>query len=287
MTKTITNPENGFALICENGGSCEAAEFTFNFDTNIRYLDGFMFKGEGSGKGATININNNQVNTVEIDNIYCIAQDSCKDTTFVTGTNVEIGDIFCYPGTCDGCIITIDNSPSTQGIPCDSSQTLPPVQTQTTPSVTNICAADTRECPDGSFVGRDAANNCDFFLCPPIFMPQQTGTSIPVQTTTSGPIRTIIPMDVQTTTSAPMTTTTTTTAPEQTTLAPGLIIPQAVSAVFCTMDVRQCPDGTFVGRDGSNNCEFYRCPMSKRPLPPIDPFPPQIQPIQPIIPRRQ
>ena len=30
--------------------------------------------------------------------------------------------------------------------------------------------------------------------------------------------------------------------------------------VFCTMDAKMCPDGSFVGRDGSNNCEFFPCP---------------------------
>ncbi len=28
----------------------------------------------------------------------------------------------------------------------------------------------------------------------------------------------------------------------------------------CIMDVKMCPDGSFVGRDGSNNCEFFPCP---------------------------
>jgi len=31
-------------------------------------------------------------------------------------------------------------------------------------------------------------------------------------------------------------------------------------AIFCTEDLRQCPDGSFVGRDPSNNCEFFPCP---------------------------
>ncbi|HOZ53241.1 MAG TPA: thioredoxin domain-containing protein [bacterium] len=30
--------------------------------------------------------------------------------------------------------------------------------------------------------------------------------------------------------------------------------------VFCTMDAKMCPDGSFVGRDGDNNCEFFPCP---------------------------
>lgn len=32
-------------------------------------------------------------------------------------------------------------------------------------------------------------------------------------------------------------------------------------AVFCTMDVKMCSDGSYVGRDPENNCEFYACPV--------------------------
>lgn len=28
----------------------------------------------------------------------------------------------------------------------------------------------------------------------------------------------------------------------------------------CTMDAKVCPDGSAVGRDGDNNCEFFPCP---------------------------
>jgi protein-disulfide isomerase len=30
--------------------------------------------------------------------------------------------------------------------------------------------------------------------------------------------------------------------------------------VACTMDAKICPDGSYVGRDGNNNCEFSPCP---------------------------
>ncbi len=30
--------------------------------------------------------------------------------------------------------------------------------------------------------------------------------------------------------------------------------------VACTLDAKICPDGTAVGRDPENNCEFYPCP---------------------------
>ena len=29
----------------------------------------------------------------------------------------------------------------------------------------------------------------------------------------------------------------------------------------CTADVIECPDGTYVARDPTNNCEFFDCPI--------------------------
>ncbi|MEK6889375.1 MAG: hypothetical protein AABW80_04695 [Nanoarchaeota archaeon] len=31
--------------------------------------------------------------------------------------------------------------------------------------------------------------------------------------------------------------------------------------VFCTQDIRECSDGSFVSRDSNNNCEFKSCPV--------------------------
>jgi hypothetical protein len=36
--------------------------------------------------------------------------------------------------------------------------------------------------------------------------------------------------------------------------------PSAPVASACTMDAKVCPDGTAVGRDGANGCEFLPCP---------------------------
>ncbi|MBI5072800.1 hypothetical protein HZA99_03200 [Candidatus Woesearchaeota archaeon] len=30
--------------------------------------------------------------------------------------------------------------------------------------------------------------------------------------------------------------------------------------IVCTADVQECSDGSFVGRDVNNNCEFKECP---------------------------
>ncbi len=35
---------------------------------------------------------------------------------------------------------------------------------------------------------------------------------------------------------------------------------EELEKVVCTADVEECPDGSFVGRDQLNNCEFMDCP---------------------------
>ncbi len=40
--------------------------------------------------------------------------------------------------------------------------------------------------------------------------------------------------------------------------------------VFCTADVKECPDGTFVSRNPENNCEFYECPVVGDQEPPLE-----------------
>lgn len=34
--------------------------------------------------------------------------------------------------------------------------------------------------------------------------------------------------------------------------------------IACTQDAKICPDGTGVGRDPANNCEFKPCPGEKK-----------------------
>ena len=34
---------------------------------------------------------------------------------------------------------------------------------------------------------------------------------------------------------------------------------EELEQIVCTADVYECPDGSFVGRDSLNNCEFKEC----------------------------
>lgn len=73
----------------------------------------------------------------------------------------------------------------------------------TCPDCDTQCTFDVSECPDGSFVSRDPCNNCEFFPCPSC--------------------------DNQ-----------------------------------CTFDVFECPDGSYVSRDPCNDCEFRPCPCQEQ-----------------------
>lgn len=50
--------------------------------------------------------------------------------------------------------------------------------------------------------------------------------------------------------------------PQTPIFAPPLPPPTPTEAVACTQDAKECPDGSFVGRDPKNNCEFVACPAS-------------------------
>ena len=46
----------------------------------------------------------------------------------------------------------------------------------------------------------------------------------------------------------------------QQSVAPNVPSSQPEAATSCTDDVKQCSDGSYVGRDPNNNCEFRPCP---------------------------
>jgi len=43
-------------------------------------------------------------------------------------------------------------------------------------------------------------------------------------------------------------------------VAASSFVVSASAQVACTMDAKMCPDGSYVGRDANNNCEFKQCP---------------------------
>ena len=80
------------------------------------------------------------------------------------------------------------------------------------PTTEVFCTMDAKVCPDGSYVGRNPDNNCEFYACP-------TTNSVDSNSVDS-------------------------------------------NIVACTADAMVCSDGSYVGRNPDNNCEFYPCPTN-------------------------
>ena len=47
----------------------------------------------------------------------------------------------------------------------------------------------------------------------------------------------------------------------------GTVTPINNVTVMCTSDVKQCPDGSYVGRNPYNSCQFYSCPATNQTTP--------------------
>ncbi len=92
-----------------------------------------------------------------------------------------------------------------------------------------VCAMDAKPCEDGSFVGRGGIN-CEFTSC-----------SLAAAHTKNN--------DTKAASS-------TATKPSDGEKKGGVVSEQPM---FCTMDAKQCPDGSYVGRSGPK-CEFAVCP---------------------------
>lgn len=92
-----------------------------------------------------------------------------------------------------------------------------------------FCTADAKICPDGSAVGRDHTNNCEFFPCPPF-----EGCS---KDAVQCPDGSVVGRDPN----------------NNCAFAP------CPGTQGCTEEAKQCPDGSFVERNPANNCEFFPC----------------------------
>eukprot|EP00483_Globobulimina_turgida_P001615 UN01617 len=130
----ISNPVDGFEMVCGALQSCENSNFLFELTppdtglTGITVWEGFVFSGCNSGRGAVITIQNRQGNDVNgvaivltIQEIDCAEIGACEGLTIVTSENVIIADFICKVGACNGCTVN--------GIACDPAQleTMPPL----------------------------------------------------------------------------------------------------------------------------------------------------------------
>jgi hypothetical protein len=115
---------------------------------------------------------------------------------------------------------------------------------------TKFCTKDVQECPDGSFVGRDPNNDCAFApcevnceACPGGFFDGCNHCACTGEGG-GGPICTLMACGAEL---APMTCNQT--SPDE--------------LLSCTLDVQECADGSFVGRDPANGCSFFSCPSEE------------------------
>ena len=108
------------------------------------------------------------------------------------------------------------------------------------------CTMDAKVCPDGSAVGRDGGNNCEFFPCPEVSS-GQLGME-PIGCTEEAklcPDGSAVGRNADNNCEFDP-------CPDEGTEEPKLIA--------CTMEAKLCPDGSSVGRNHDNNCEFDPCP---------------------------
>jgi len=131
---TITNTLNQFKFECGNIRSCEVAQFTFEYNQDpsrprpVEHIEALVFGGEYSARGSTFTFVNaqgfegsSQIPVIlTVDRIECGGFKSCEDTTFITGSNVEIWMVICAEKACSGCVIKAH--PADIGIPCDIQQ---------------------------------------------------------------------------------------------------------------------------------------------------------------------
>jgi len=93
------------------------------------------------------------------------AFDQIGETLTITITNNEIPDGTYYPT-----LVHVTKCCSTGS--CDALQPFGWGYPLTSATITfssgvgGVCALDTKQCPDGSLVGRDSGNNCEFKACP-------------------------------------------------------------------------------------------------------------------------
>lgn len=178
----------------------------------------------------------------------------CED-----GTPVGRSGPNCYFDACPGGGCPIDTYTCDDGTEVLRDPTLG-CEFETCPENAVVCTADVKTCPDGSFVGRSGPN-CEFEPCPVLAACTRelrycadgtpvgrSGPNCHFEACPDGgcPTDGYICDDGTELFRDPALGCEFEGCPEE--------------AIACTMDVKECPDGSFVGRSGPN-CEFQPCPV--------------------------
>ena len=121
------------------------------------------------------------------------------------------------------------------------------------PGNDDLCKSDVKDCGDGMFVGRDSSDDCNFIPCP-------NGCEDESETQCEdGNWVGKNPSDCEDYLPCPEEATPTPIAePTPTSTLEATPTPTDVVKV-CAEDVKECPDGSFVSRDDTNDCKFPQC----------------------------
>ena len=103
-----------------------------------------------------------------------------------------------------------------------------------------FCPTDVFKCPDGSYVSRDAANDCEFEPC---IRDDSAGGLVCTTDVQQCPDGTYVSRN-----------------PINNCEFDSCMIHESGSSFFCSTDVRLCPDGSYVSRDPEHYCKFTPCP---------------------------
>jgi len=146
-----------------------------------------------------------------------------------------------------------------------------------------VCPQDVMQCADGSSVGRDSNNNCEFHPCPSRcvltggeivnsgWSGKDTGSnSCNHCSCTDGALACTLQFCVGCTLTGGENVNSGWTGLDTGSNScntcgcehGALSCTEIACQEVCTTDAKQCPDGSSVGRDSNNNCEFHPCPSA-------------------------
>eukprot|EP00484_Ammonia_sp_Unknown_P000474 CAMPEP_0197023356 /NCGR_PEP_ID=MMETSP1384-20130603/4057_1 /TAXON_ID=29189 /ORGANISM="Ammonia sp." /LENGTH=520 /DNA_ID=CAMNT_0042451553 /DNA_START=24 /DNA_END=1586 /DNA_ORIENTATION=+ len=115
----ITNPVDGFQLICADKGACENYVLTINIDRAPyapQSLFGVSCNADGACKGLRLFILNTGHHAVDAGQLACTQNNACEHAA-VLMQGASFTEVSCVKGTsCDACAIFTDN----QYTPCGS-----------------------------------------------------------------------------------------------------------------------------------------------------------------------
>lgn len=173
----------------------------------------------------------------------------CPDDEEASQEVIEQPEMLCpsdFKECKNGVFVTRNPLKNCRFTPCPEVTTVEELAVVEPQKVVQQCQSDFKECEGGVFVSRDPFDNCRFKPCSDMKQqeddPDRHHFSSTIEAALQGEkIGQSQPKDKKTTVP--------TAAPVQ----------DDESFVICPQDVRECPDGAFVGRDPKKSCKYFPC----------------------------